>query len=131
MKTFNIKIQSTSDIITNSSSEVFMVYDGHAFKKIKELVNAILAATGYEQTFDDMFEIKPHISEDFVCEYPEYSDLSEEELLEKAYEHDNDRYDGWPVVDSYVVTAKDEKNEKLADILSGIDGIFETYAMYC
>ena len=131
MVKFNIKVQSASDIITNSSSEVFMVYDSHAFKNIKELVNAILAATGYEHTFDDMFEIKANVSEDFLCENPEYAGLSDEEILSRAYEHDNDRYDGWPVVNSYTVTAKDEKYKDAAKMLSQIDGIFETYAMYC
>lgn len=131
MRKYIIKIQNVSDIITNSSSEVFMVYDSHAFKNIKELVNAILAATGYEHTFDDMFEIKANVSKDFLSDYPEYAGLSDEEILYKAYEHDSDRYDGWPVVDSYTVTAKDEKYKDAAKLLSQIDGIFETYAMYC
>ena len=38
-----IKIQSVSDIITNSSSEVFMVYDVDGLERIKELVNAVLS----------------------------------------------------------------------------------------
>lgn len=58
MKKYIFKIQSISDIITNSSTEVFMVYDESAFKRIKEIVNAILESTGFEQRFDDLFEIK-------------------------------------------------------------------------
>jgi hypothetical protein len=126
-----IKIQSVSDIITNSSTEVFMVYDNSAFKNIKELVNAILALAGSDQTFDDLFEIKACVSEYFLDEYPEYAGLTENEILEKARMIDNDNYDGYPYVNHYKVVAKDVKNDNTAKILSQIDEIFDTYARYC
>lgn len=126
-----IKIQSVSDIITNSSTEVFMVYDDSAFKNIKELVNAILALAGSDQTFDDLFEIKACVSEYFIEQYPEYANLPEDELLAKAQEIDEDRYDGYPYVSHYKVTAKEAKNIATAEILSKIDEIFDTYAHYC
>ena len=126
-----IKIQSVSDIITNSSTEVFMVYDDSAFKNIKELVNAILALTGSDQTFDDLFEIKACVSEYFIEQHPEYADLPEDELLAKAREIDSERYDGYPYVSYYEVTAKEAKNTATAKILSKIDEIFNTYARYC
>ena len=126
-----IKIQSVSDIITNSSTEVFMVYDNSAFKNIKELVNAILALAGSDQTFDDLFEIKACVSEYFLDEYPEYAGLTEDEILEKARMIDEDNYDSYPYVNHYKVVAKDVKNDNTAKILSQIDGIFDTYARYC
>lgn len=126
-----IKIQSVSDIITNSSTEVFMVYDNNAFKNIKELVNAILALAGSDQTFDDLFEIKACVSEYFLDEYPEYAGLTENEILEKALMIDADNYDSYPYVNHYKVVAKDVKNDNTAKILSQIDGIFNTYARYC
>lgn len=126
-----LHIQSVSDIITNSSTEVFMVYDDSAFKNIKELVNAVLALGGSEQTFDELFDIKACVSEYFVDEYPEYANLPEDELLAKAQEIDEDRYEGYPYVNHYEVTAKDAKNTATAEILSKIDEIFDTYAHYC
>lgn len=51
-----IKIQSVSDVITNSSTEVFIVYNLSNIDSIKELVNAILAIDG-NYTFDDLFNI--------------------------------------------------------------------------
>ena len=44
-------VQSISDIITNSSSEVFVLYDDNALKNIKDLVNAVLAAADTKLTF--------------------------------------------------------------------------------
>lgn len=126
-----IKIQSVSDIITNSSTEVFMVYNDSAFKNIKELVNAILALAGSDQTFDDLFEIKAGVDEYFIEQHPEYADLPEDELLAKAREIDSERYDGYPYVSYYEVTAKEAKNTATAKILSKIDEIFNTYARYC
>lgn len=51
-----IKIQSISDIITNSSTEVFTVYNTSNKQDIKDVVNAILAIDG-NHTFDDFFNI--------------------------------------------------------------------------
>ena len=57
-----IKIQSISDIITNSSTEVFIVYDSSNIDSIKQLVNAILSSDGH-YTFDDLFTIKMNPAE--------------------------------------------------------------------
>lgn len=52
-----IKVQSISDLITNSSTEVFVVYDSTNIDSIKNIVNAILAIDS-SYTFDDLFTIK-------------------------------------------------------------------------
>lgn len=62
-----INIQSISDIITNSSTEVFTMYSSSDINTIKNIVNAILAINS-DLTFDDLFNIKMHIS-DIVFEY--------------------------------------------------------------
>lgn len=129
-----LKIQSVSDIITNSSTEVFMVYDDNALKQIKELVNAMLSLNeNNKYTFDDLFIIEPYLNtEEFLDEYPEYKGLSYEQLLQKAYKIDEENYcDGYPYVSGYTVEAKDPKNAEIAEKLSKLDKIFETYATYC
>lgn len=133
MKNIIIKIQSVSDIITNSSSEVFMVYNNESFKDIKELVNAILNINkDNKYTFDDLFEIKAVLDEEyFLDSYPEYEGMTDDELLEKARRIDEDKYEGYPFVCGYEVTAKKTENEEVAGILSKIDRIFETYVSYC
>ena len=129
-----LKIQSVSDIITNSSTEVFMVYDDNALKQIKELVNAMLSLNeNNKYTFDDLFIIEAYLDTDeFLGEYPEYKGLTDEQLLQKAYEIDEENYcDGYPYVSGYTVVAKDPKNDEIAKKLSKLDKIFETYATYC
>lgn len=65
MKT-DIKIQSISDIITNSSTEVFTVYSRSDLNTVKDIVNAILAIDG-RYTFDDLFTIHMSI-DDYAIE---------------------------------------------------------------
>lgn len=134
MENINLKVQSVSDIITNSSSEVFMVYDDKCIKNIKELVNAILSINNADVTFDDIFECKISFDKERLLEnYPEYNGLTEEELLCKAQEID-DEYDEWPYVNGVSIEAKNNNNDKIknaAIILSKIDEIFDTYARYC
>jgi hypothetical protein len=130
MKKKRVKIQSVSDIITNSSTEVFMIYDEAAFKSIKELANAILALGNSDKTFDDLFEIKASVSESFFEDYPEYEGKDENEILERARKEDKWR-DDYPYVDGYEVTAKNPADADAAKILSKIDNIFDTYAQYC
>ena len=127
-------VQSVSDIITNSSSEVFMVYSDQSFKQIKELVNAILAINGENKyTFDDLFEVEANMDKEwFLEQYPEYDGLSDEELLEKARQYDEENYgEGYPYVNGYVVTAKNVAHDDIAAKLSSLDRIFESYASYC
>lgn len=57
MNTF--KIKSLTDVITNSSTEVFTIYNKGAINKVKEMVNSILALSDATSnlTFDDLFEV--------------------------------------------------------------------------
>ena len=58
-KNNTIKVKSITDVITNSSTEVFTFYNDGGIKAIKDTVNAILAInSGNKYTFDDLFEIK-------------------------------------------------------------------------
>lgn len=85
-----IKIKSLTEVITNSSTEVFTVYDDEAVQNIKNLVNSILALNNdtSDLTFDDIFLIDIVIdwqyNDDFFNEYIEY--LRENEHKEEADE---------------------------------------------
>ncbi len=134
MKKIRLLIQSISDIITNSSTEVFMVYDKRAFDDIKDLVNAILNINkDNEYTFDDLFEIKESFDkEEFLYQYPQYKSLKDDEIIEKAHKIDDENYgEGYPYVNGYIVKAKNPKNKEVAEKLSNINRIFETYVCYC
>ena len=61
MLTIMVSIKSKTDVITNSSTEVYMMNranDG-SLKSIKELVNAFLAKGGSTETFDDYLKLNP------------------------------------------------------------------------
>lgn len=126
-------VQSISDIITNSSSEVFVLYDDNALKNIKDLVNAVLAAADTKLTFDDLFEIQPLLDEyEFLMDYPDLKGFPNDQLLQEAIEKDKKGlWDGRQYVYGYEVIAKEQKNQKYAEILSRIDSIFQTFAVYC
>ena len=50
-----IPIHSFVDVITNSSSEIFVAADQSTVKAIKKLVENLIAATGGTSTADDLF----------------------------------------------------------------------------
>ena len=58
----NFKIQSISDVITNSSTEVFIVIHYSDIEAIKNIVNAILRIDS-NLKFDDLFEASFEVEE--------------------------------------------------------------------
>ena len=81
------KIKSLTDVITNSSTEVFTVYNKEAANNIKELVNAILALNNETSnlTFDDLFEVDFDI--DWELDNSTMMDIADT-LKEKGYEEE-------------------------------------------
>lgn len=78
-----IKIQSFVDVITNSSTSVFTIYDEGNIADIKNLVNALLAIDS-TYTFDDLFEIGMCLNYDLIDDALEslsdnFKDLKEDE----------------------------------------------------
>ena len=150
-----INIQSVSDIITNSSTEVFTMYRGSDVNTIKNIVNAILAING-DITFDDLFKIEMHIS-DTVFEYlwqnseqiqkefpneEEFYDYLEALPLEKLSRYEKLWCDAYPYdgyysfYDGYTVSLKDgiENSELYQQAIKAIntfDSIFDHEVCYC
>ena len=144
-----ITIQSISDIITNSSTEVYTIYTKNDIKTIKSIVDALLAVNG-DSTFDDLFDIELLIN-DSVFEYlwNDSTELQQEYPNEEDFnkyletctnQKDLDRFESiwydtrWDYYisfyDGYSVTLKPgiEKTEKLEQAISAIhtlDSIFD------
>jgi len=57
MKTLIIPIHSFIDLITNSSSEVFVTADKTTIAAIKNVIDALLLIGGGKETCDDLFEV--------------------------------------------------------------------------
>ena len=150
-----INIQSISDIITNSSTEVFTMYSSSDINTIKNIVNAILAINS-DLTFDDLFNIEMHISdtvfeylwqnsEQIQNEFPNEEDFYEyletlstdklsryEKLWVDAYP-----YDGYySFYDGYTVSLKDgiensELYQQAVKAINTFDAIFDHEVCYC
>ena len=82
-----LKIQSISDVITNSSTEIYTIYTKNDIETIKNIVNALLAVNG-DSTFDDLFNIELLIN-DSVFEYL-WEDSTE---IQEQYPNRDDFYD--------------------------------------
>lgn len=147
-----IKIQSISDVITNSSTEVFIVYDSSNIDSIKQVINAILSIDGH-YTFDDLFTIKMNVAEyaiddiykdwenffpnkprpESVKEFDEFINSLPQEELDKyvnIWEGGQTYYWGsYPFYEGYSVSLKEgvEKTDKLqkaVDAIRSLDSIF-------
>ena len=139
-------INSITDVITNSSTSVFVVHKESDIDSIKELVNAILSIDG-NYTFDDLFEISLELDHYTMERY--LDDLSEEfddlkndndwdkilgsyskEKLSKLTDElweliDNDWYWKGSPYEYIKVIAKNSEHKHVADLISKIDNIFD------
>ena len=70
---WKIKIQSFGDIITNSSSEVFCIYDWDGTEQIINAVKQIANVLNPSVNIDDLLEIQLVIDEDYLDDSDEYS----------------------------------------------------------
>jgi hypothetical protein len=131
-----IKIQSISDVITNSSTEVYITYYPSDKNAIINVVNAILAING-EGKFEDYFEFKWIQNTDFLYEkweedkieipFEQWVESLPESFLFSEYQRWDDCRN---FIEGYSITAKDPKNSKAADLLTSLDSIFTTDVSY-
>ena len=150
--TVNImKVKSVTNVITNSSSETFLVVNENAIDTVKNFINAILEAAGSEKTCDELFDITPSLCED-IEEYWEDWEWKEEYLekkfkghsipsnfvipeeekqafiLEKAKKHDWEGGEESPC--SKGIKIKPKSGVNIPD-LDGINNIFCSEERYC
>lgn len=124
-----INIQSVSDLITNSSSEIFVIYTKEGISTLKDIVSQLL-----DKDFDEYFTIKVICNEYCWQTYEERpedeSDLSYEDWCFKHCEDWND-YDGAPAIENIEIVAKNPEDEKTARLINSIPYIFESESRYC
>lgn len=73
-KTIKIKIHSTVDLITNSSTVIFTYSEG-AIKEVKEVIDEVLKLQGIDKRADDLFYIDTFL--DKTCNYKKQEDFPE------------------------------------------------------
>ena len=146
-------LKSKTDVITNSSTEVFCIYDEDGINTIKEIINSILELGGSNLTADDVFDFRYRIEFDYIeddcrewmrdnvgvsndydnLSYNEREDYAYEhipydKILEMARSHDEDAY--YPAVQGIDVIVKDEykndpKVKKAADNIEKLSSLWE------
>lgn len=145
----DIKLQSLTDVITNSSTCIYTMYDIRDKDTIKNLVNAILAIEG-KYTFDDLFEIGFTVNswilediydrdESLQKQYSTFEDyisaLSDEELIEWDAIAKDSSYEPVCLFDGFWVSVKKDVTEtevlkKAAQAIQTIDNIFTYEATF-
>lgn len=119
-----IKIQSISDLITNSSSEVFMIYTKEGIESFKEIISTLIG-----EDFDKRFNLEIYCDENVIDDYYDSnSDLSFEDW---CFEQDKDSYEGDPYIQGFGITARDPEYIKQANALNRIYSLFESEERYC
>lgn len=120
-----ISIQSVTDIITNSSSEIFVIYRKSDFEFIKEIINELLKLAGSNKTFDDLFELKIWTTEEAEEDYAKSSSSQDfiDWCMDKDLDIDIDERN--PYIESYTIDAKSEEAKLVAYKLSNLAFLFE------
>ncbi len=135
-----ITIQSLTDIITNSSSETFIIFDESGIEEIKKIVNSILKIADSEYTFDDLFNAELDFNEGEYRDYweddggLEGTGLSLRDYIIQHNQETIDRREGSLWVDGITITAKPNApvgTEEAAKLLENIGYIFESDTFYC
>lgn len=121
-----IKIQSASDLITNSSSEVFIIYTREAIQDFKDIISTLIG-----ENFDDVFNLEILYNEWAEEEYAADSDKDGLSFEDWCFKHDEQSYEGSPYVVGFNITAKDPKDEVKALELNRIYYLFESETRFC
>ncbi len=116
-----MKIISISDVITNSSSEVFVFFNKDSEKRIKELVDVILGTFHVDKTFDDLFTIEYELSDNALED-----NISVEQALTDSCDSN-----GMPYITSYKIVPKERgQYEYLCQLLSKLPDMFHYEVVY-
>lgn len=122
----NIKIQSISDIITNSSSEVFMIYTKEGIQDFKDIISTLI-----EEPFDNVFILHIDLPDEDSYEYEQY--LEEKESYESFEDWCwlNDSDEEYPYIRGFWVEAIDPEDDRRAKMINKIYHLFEMEERYC
>lgn len=141
-----IKIQSISDIITNSSSEVYTILEYDAVESVKRIIDSILALAGHGFHWDDFFKIEEDFDEEDALEYhkeqwenseheegEEYKEPSHDELLDFVHEFNEEAWDSGDghIIETYLKFIPiDPDAKESAALLHKLNELFDAQVVY-
>lgn len=148
-----MKVKSLTDVITNSSSEAFLLVNSDSIDKTKELINTILRVAGSSKTCDDLFDITLRVDESMTEWYWSRSwqneclkeklakniddtTITKQEktdfIYRKALEFEDNRDYGYseerPLLEGIKITPKSGVDAKGLDL---INDVFGCETIYC
>lgn len=113
-----------TDLITNSSSESFIIYSREGIRDFKEIISTLIG-----EDFDDCFVIDI-IVDDYVLDYYEDSG-TDQDFDDWCFEHDATEYDGSPYIEGLQIIPKNPKYAAQAEALRKIYQIFDIQERAC
>lgn len=121
-----IKIQSVSDIITNSSSEVFMIITREGIETFKEIISNLIG-----EDFDNRFDLEICLNDYALDEYEEDTDKGDMSFEDWCFMRDEESWEGGLYVKGFYVTAKDLQYKEQALMINQIYALFESQERCC
>lgn len=123
-----MKIQSISDVITNSSSEIFIIYDKDGIKTFKEIISTLIG-----EDFDKVFTLHLDISDDddYLLDRYNESKSDRESFEDWCFKYDQDNFEGPPCIMGFWVEALDPKDENKAKMINQLYTLFESEERCC
>jgi len=117
-----IPYHSFIDVITNSSTEIYISANKKSIEMAKEFINELLKIAGSDKTFDDLFEAK--VEFDYAIDYwDDYKEDILEELNVKWLDDDNNEIK--EVVDEYYKKLEDNDPEVIEVFSKMIEDDYE------
>jgi hypothetical protein len=127
---YTLHIHSFIDLISNSSSEIYVAAGDKTVKAVKEIIDNILALAKSDLTCDDLFTVEIDYKE-YYTNYGDYDDepskLTPKQFYEKDYSDESARNV------SLLVKCTDPTSElgkKTAKVLSDLTGLFTIEEQY-
>ena len=108
LATVKIPIHSLIDLITNSSTEIF-VHSSASIEPAKAILNELLKLSGSQETCDDVFEIS--------LEYSEYETYEDDEEDDDNEVNENDEKETYDTESYLLIKSKDPKYNLIVEQL--------------
>jgi hypothetical protein len=128
-KIYVIHVHSFIDLITNSSTEIYIQASDKTVAAIKQVIDGILVAGGSAKRCADLFEVS--LDKDRLLE--DYGDGAKW-TPDTFYQHTIDNSDGETVRNIYIKVSctapSSEDGKAAAKVLSALTGLFDLQAIY-
>lgn len=137
-----VNVKSRTDVITNSSSEVYTYITGDAIENVKKMINSFLIFTGYQGKCDDLIEVKGTSSwsrQDILERYldyeedpsPEPTDEELEAFVKKEHERALDCWEYPLLMDRLEFIPKVPEAKDLCEKLGYLNNLFTSGDFMC